>query len=94
MSIFIVKPGEAIRGIGFNFTNKLSSGEIISSTEVVPGPDLTVLSISNSGAISTADIGVDFGAEDGETFLDFTITGSLGSIRKARRVIIVRALSE
>jgi hypothetical protein len=91
---FEVKQGELINGIGFNFVNRLVTGETILSSVVTTGNGLTVTGTSNSGADAIASIQVGNDIPDQETFIDFTVTGSAGSVRKARRVVIIKALSE
>lgn len=94
MTPFVAKAGETIKGLGFDFSTRLSSGETIASSAVVAGTGLTINSTTNSGTQALADVSIAAGLADCDIDIEFTVTGSAGSVRKASRVVWVRAASE
>lgn len=80
--------------MGFDFSTRLAAGEIIDSSTVVAGAGLTVTGTTNSGTQALADVSVTTGLEDCDIDIEFTVTGTAGSVRKAARTIWVRAASE
>jgi hypothetical protein len=95
MNPFIVKPGETIEGLGYDFTTKLATGETIASTPTVTADTgLTVSGAAFSGAIALANVAVPGNAIDAQLNVYYTVTGTLGSVRKGTRLIWIRANSE
>lgn len=87
---FVAKPGETITGFGFDFSRRLSQGETLVAATVVAASLLVVSAESTSGAEATATITVPPDAVAGDYAVAFTVTGSLGSVRKATRTVMVR----
>jgi len=94
MNPFVAKPGETIRGIGFDFATRLAAGETIASSIITADSGLTVDSTSNSSAIALANISIAANQADADLNISYTVTGSAGSVRKATRIVWIRAQSE
>ena len=57
MNPFIVKPGETIEGLGYDFTTKLATGETISSAPTVTADTgLTASGPAYVGAIALVNV--------------------------------------
>jgi fermentation-respiration switch protein FrsA (DUF1100 family) len=94
MDPFIVKPGETIKGLGLNFSARLANGETISSAPTVTADaGLTVSGQAFQGATALADIAVAANQPDGLLTVHYSVTGTLGSVRKGARTISVLANS-
>lgn len=94
MNTFIAKPLETITGIGFDFSNRLATGEIITHVDVTPDTGITVNGTNYSNTIAVTDITIGANTDTKTLNLVFSITGSAGSIRKATRLILVRSKSD
>lgn len=93
MNPFVAKPGETIKGLGLDFSTRLAAGETISSSTVTADIGLTVSGTSNQGTIALVDITVAANQSDAELNVNFTVAGTAGSVRKATRVVWIRAAS-
>lgn len=94
MEPLIAKPGEIIKGLGFDFATRLTTGETVSSVTVTPSASLTVGDQSYSGTLATATITVPDDAQDSDETILFRVIGSAGTTRKATRIIWIRSASE
>jgi hypothetical protein len=90
MNSFVIKPGETVVGLGFDFANRLAAGETLLSVDILPDPGLTVNSSSVTGTIAVASISVSAPHPDAELALEFTVTGTAGSVRKGTRMIQIK----
>lgn len=96
MTPFITKPGETVVGLGIDFRSRLAVGETIAAVPTVTS-DTAGIIISNqgySGTVATAAIAIPANQADASVILTYVVTGSAGSVRKASRVVWVRAASE
>lgn len=94
MNPYVIKPGETVYGVGFDFAERLASGETISNVQCSAGTGITVVGTSSSGTQAMAVIQVAAGQADADVDVVFTVTGSAGSVRKATREIWIRSDSE
>lgn len=94
MTPFVAKPGETIKGLGFDFVRRLATGETVSAVTATCSAPLSVVSTGSSGTIAMVDVQVAANAADGDHDVTFSVTGSAGSVRKATRTILIRAESE
>lgn len=91
---FTAKPGEVISGLGFDFVKRLAQGETISGVAVSADAPLSTSGAAATGTEATVSVAVASDAADGSYPVVFAVTGSLGSVRKAARTILVRAASD
>jgi hypothetical protein len=92
MTPFVAKPGETITGLGLDFSAYLADDETISDvTAAASNAGLTVSGAGSSGTIAVAHVAVAANLADGEYRIDYTVTGSAGSVRKSYRRILVAA---
>lgn len=94
MEPFVAKPGETIVGLGFDFDTRLTGSETIGSGQATASAPLVVETQTYTGTNAVADIAVPADAPDGDHTLEFEVTGTLGSTRKATRTIWIRSASE
>lgn len=93
MQPYIIKPGETVSGIGFDFLTRLADGETLISASASASTGLTVSEVAYLGTIASATIACAADQVDADLELVFTVTGTEGSIRKATRPMLVRAVS-
>ena len=94
MTPFVAKPGETIVGLGFDFVRRLAAGETLSLVSLSASGDITAANGGANQTTATATVTVNPDAVDGDASITFTVTGSAGSVRKATRSILIRAVSE
>jgi flavin-binding protein dodecin len=94
MQPFIVKPGETIVGLGLDFVNRLASEETISEVNASTPSAISIVGSSATGTKAAATISIPSGLSDSDLVVNFTVTGTAGSVRKGSRLIWVRADSE
>lgn len=91
---FTAKPGEIISGLGFDFHRRLATGETIAQVTATASGPLSAANPAAAGTEATATITVAADAADGDYPVLFSVTGSLGSVRKATRTVLVRQASD
>lgn len=94
MNPFVVKPGETVVGLGLNFVNRLAAGETIVDASAVAGSGVVVENTTWQGSTVFAQVKVEANQVDGSSSVNFTVTGSAGSVRKGSRSVTIRAASE
>ena len=90
---FTAKPGELIKGLGLDFASRLAQGETVQSVVITPVDGLTVNATSQAGTFAMADVTIAENQAESELVLLYTATGTLGSVRKGYRTILVRKVS-
>lgn len=91
---YVAKPGETIVGLGFDFGRRLADGETLSTVSVTAPPPLSKVAESVAGTEAVVQLSVSDDAADGDYPVIFAVTGTAGSVRKAARTVLVRAVSD
>ena len=90
MTPFIVIPGERVVGLGLNFINRLAKNETLVAVDVVAPSGVTIISSAVTGAIAVATVDIAAGLASGSLAINYTVTGTAGSIRKGSRQLFVQ----
>lgn len=81
-------PGELLQDVALDFAAKLLSGETVTAVETDDIGTGLVLATAHAGTVVTLDLG---GAANGEQIaITITATGSLGSVRQAVLLVVIR----